>query len=167
MQLEAAEKAEKLTSALEQSDHWLEISESAVGLVQEMLSIHQSSSDPRLDQLIEEIASLRNQLTEATKMITSIREGIAGTSEQQPLEERIQQAVQIALRVVATLGTVDTGLERLTNRLGVTQNHVQEMHADVKWWILLAASGITLLSLWMAAGQVALFRLAWIGNRAA
>jgi uncharacterized coiled-coil DUF342 family protein len=171
LQLDAVGKVERLTSTLQQSDHLLEISESAMGLVQEMLSIRQSTSasteTASIDQLIEEIASLRNQLAEAITIVTRIRDGIADINEGKPLEERIEQAVQFALRVVATLGTLESSLQKLADRFGATQSHLRELNTDTKRWILVLTIGVTLLILWMAAGQVALCRVGWNGWRAA
>src|SRR5262245_2937946 len=79
--LNAAEKSERLASIIEQADNWLEVAESSVGLVQDMLSINASSGAPSettpIDQLLSEITSLRGQLAGATKIIADIHDRLA------------------------------------------------------------------------------------------
>jgi hypothetical protein len=118
-----------------------------------------------VDGLIEEIASFRSQLAEATEFVARIHERTAEASEEKSLEERIEQAVQLALRVVATLGSIDSRLEKFENRLSETQKNLQELKTKTHRWILVVTIGITLLMVWMAAGQVALCLLAWNGLR--
>ena len=118
-----------------------------------------------VDGLIEEIASFRSQLAEATECVARIHERTAETSEEKSLEERIEQAVQLALRVAATLGSIDSRLEKFENRLSETQKNLQGLKTKTRRWILVVTIGITLLMVWMAAGQVALCLLAWNGLR--
>jgi len=169
LQLNAAEKSERLASTLQQADVWLEVAESSVGLVREMLSIATSTSAPTdtasVDKLMEEIASLRGQLGEATEFVGRIHERITATGDDKSLDERIQQAVQLALRVVATLGSTDSRLGEFADRLSVSQSELQELHTRTQRRILWAASGVTLLIIWMAAGQIALCFLGWRGMR--
>jgi hypothetical protein len=115
LQLNAAEKSERLVSALQQADQWLEIAESSAGLVQGLLSIDISSSAPSeatlVDSLIEEFASLRGHMAEAIEAAASIHDRIAGTSDEKSAGERVEQAVQFTLRVVATVGSVNPRFE--------------------------------------------------------
>ena len=165
--LNAAEKAERLASSLQQVDHWLEVSESSVELVQQVLSMGRSTGAPMdtksVDGLIEEIASLRSRLAEATELVARIHGRTAEASEEKSLEEQVKQVVQLALRVVATLGSIGSRLEEFEGRLSETQRSVQGLKTGTLRWILGVGIGITLLLLWMAAGQVALCRLAWNG----
>jgi hypothetical protein len=169
LRLNAAEKTERLASTLQQADHWLEVSESSVELVQQALSMGSLAGAPMdttsVDGLIEEIASFRSQLAEATEFVARIHERTAEASEEKSLEERIEQAVQLALRVVATLGSIDSRLEKFENRLSETQKNLQGLKTKTRRWILVVTIGITLLMVWMAAGQVALCLLAWNGLR--
>jgi len=165
LRLNAAEKTERLASTLQQADHWLEVSESSVELVQQALSMGSLAGAPMdttsVDGLIEEIASFRSQLAEATEFVARIHERTAEASEEKSLEERIEQAVQLALRVVATLGSIDSRLEKFENRLSETQKNLHGLNTKTRRWILVVTIGITLFMVWMAAGQVALCRLAW------
>lgn len=169
LRLNAVEKTERLASTLQQADHWLDVSESSVGLVQDMLSIGASTNVPAVttsvDQLMEEIASLRGQLAEVLEFVNRIHDRVAEAGEEKSAEERTEQVVQIILRVVATLGTIDSRLEKTADRLLVTQGHFQELKTGTQWWIFVITIGVTLLILLMAAGQVALCRLFWTGFR--
>jgi hypothetical protein len=81
------------------------------------------------------------------------------------LEERVVEAVQLVLRAVATLSSIDSRLEKSAERLSVAQRHLQELKSQTQRWIFSATIVITLLLCWMAAGQGALGRLAWNGWR--
>jgi len=163
--LNAAEKSERLASIIEQADNWLEVAESSVGLVQDMLSINASSGAPSettpIDQLLSEITSLRGQLAGATKIIADIHDRLAEANDAPP--ERIEQLAQIALPVVATLGSVDSRLNNLSDRLSAAQSRLQDLKTRSWRWILMVTVAVTLLIVLMAAGQVALCRLAWVG----
>ena len=97
--------------------------------------------------------------------VTRIHERTTGASEKKSLGEKIEQAAQLAVRVAATLGLIDSRLKKLENRLLETQGYLQGLETRTLWWILVATVGITLLAVWMAAGQAALCLLAWTGLR--
>jgi hypothetical protein len=166
-QLNTGERTERLTSILQQADDWLEVGESSLGLIQGMLSIGTSTSvaaDTTLvDQLIEETASLRTQLAAAMEIVAGVHERLANASEENQSESPIEQTVPLALRAVATLGSMDRRLEKLAERISARQNQIQELKIATLRRILLVTTVVTLLFLWMAAGQVALCWLAWKG----
>jgi hypothetical protein len=80
-------------------------------------------------------------------------------SDEKPPEERIKQAAQLTLRVIASLGSLDSRLEEFAVRLSVAQNQLQGFKTGIKWRIQVATIGVTLLIVWMAVGQLALCRL--------
>ena len=106
------EKAERLADGLQQVDHWLEFSESSVQLVQQALELGNAAGAPvetdPAERLLEELASIRVRLTEATESVEGIRERTAEAGEERSLRERIDQAVRLALRVIATLSSIDS-----------------------------------------------------------
>ena len=165
LQLGIEEKTERLASALQQADHWLEVSESSVGLVQQTLSVVSLAGAPvdptAVDGLIEGLSSLRAQSAEATEFVTSIRDRTVKKSGERPLKGRIEQAAQLAVRVAATLGTMDSRLDKFTNRLSQTQEDLRELKAKTLRRIWLATFAVMLLILWMAAGQAALAFYGW------
>ena len=167
LNLNARERTERLASSLRQADDWLAVSVSSVDLVQEMLSMSASAGAPTdttlVDELRGQIESLRAQLAEATEFVGRIQERIAALSDGKSPEERIEQAVQFALRVVTTLGSIGPRLEKLADRFSVAASQLQEMKDRTQRYRLYLTMGITLLMIWMAAGQAALSRLAWNG----
>ncbi|NQT14634.1 MAG: hypothetical protein HQ582_17895 [Planctomycetes bacterium] len=169
LRLDVAERAERLGVALQQADHWLEVSESTVELAQKALSMGGATGAPvdttSLDRLIEEIASVRVQLAEVAEAVARIHERTTGASEEKSPGERIEQAAQLAVRVAATLGLIDSHLKKIENGLSEAQGNLQGLETRALRWILVATVGITLLAVWMATGQAALCPLAWNGLR--
>jgi uncharacterized membrane protein len=165
IELHAGENTQRLVSSLQQTDHWLDVSETTLGLVNEMLSIDGSTNAPAVTtmivQLLEEIGHLRGQITEVSESAHRIQERVVKMSEEKSAEERTQQVVQITVRVVATLGSIDSRLEKTTDRLSIAQSRLQELKTRAQRRIHAVAIGITLVILLMAAGQVTLCRLAW------
>lgn len=166
--LELAEKTQRLASGLEQADHWLELSQSSVELVAQALSLGSSAGAPvdaaAVDGLIEEIGSLRAQLATATDFVARLHKQ---TDDGESFGERIEQAAELALRVIATLGTVDSRLEAFGDAISGTQSDLRELKGKTLRWILIAKAGVALLIVWMAAGQVALGLLAYRALRSA
>jgi len=164
LELNVAEKSERLRAALQQADDSLEVAELSVGFVQDMLSINASTSAPSdstlVDRLMEELASLRAQLAEATGFVARLQDWSVDTNNERPTEERIGQAAPLALRVVAALASLEPRLTKFTENMSAAQSKVQNLKAKTQSWILVITIGVTLLILLMAAGQIALCRLA-------
>jgi hypothetical protein len=164
-QLGLEEKADQLASTLQRADHWLEVSESSVELVQQTLELGRSPGAPvesqLADRLLEELVSLRVQLTQAVDSVERIRRQTAEVGERGALKEGVDQAVRLTLRVIATLGSVDSRLGAFGNRLSETQTKAEKLKAKTLRWLRIAAVGVTLLMLWMAAGQISLCIHGW------
>ncbi len=64
------------------------------------------------------------------------------------------------MRVAATLSSLDIRFENLVDRLSAAQSELQQLKARTQHWLLVIPIGLSLIILWMTAGQVALFRLA-------
>ena len=167
--LDAGEKTERLLATLQQADHWLDVSESSLGLIQEMLaiagSIYAQDATALVGRLMEEIVSLRGQLAEVLETVTSLHERVTQASDEGSFGERGEQLLQLTLRIVATLGSIDSRLAKTEERVAVAQSRLQELKAGMQWWIRTITVGTSLLILLMAAGQIALCRLAWSGIR--
>jgi len=73
--------------------------------------------------------------------------------------------LRLALRVIATLSSIDTRLEEFASRLAATREDLPEAEATALRWILTAAAAATLALAWIAAGQAALCVVAWRGVR--
>jgi hypothetical protein len=170
-QRDADESLEQLGIALAQIELWLETSESSIRLVREVTTIDASTesagSATSLAALVEEMASLRGRVAEATATVAAIRDRVSEGVDERQRDERRKQAIELALRVTATLGAVDDRLQTLTNGLSAVQLELQRWSRSVQRWILLATIGATALIGWMAVGQMALCLVAWNGRRAA
>jgi hypothetical protein len=168
-QLNAQEKADRVSALLQQAGDWLEIAESSAGLVNELLSNLPRASEqadvPSLGRLIEEIAAARAQLAEAADVVARIRERIVAVGDEKSRQERIEQAAQLTVRVADTLGSLDSRLEKFGGRVSEVQDRLRELKTRTSWWIRVVTVGVTLLILLMAAGQFALCWLAWNGWR--
>jgi hypothetical protein len=169
LRLGAQERVQRLADILQQADGWLDVAQSSAGMVKEVLSAGGlttgPAATPTVDQLLEELASVRAQLAEATHAVANIGERIGADGEEKAVSQRVQQAARVAVRLAATLGLVDSRLEKFGDRISAAQNHLQELKARWQWWRQLASIGAALVILLMAAGQVALCRLAWNGIR--
>ncbi len=163
------EKAERLVSGLQQADHRLELTQSSLQFVQQALEAGSSlgapvQTDPA-DRLLGELASLRDQLTQAIEPVNRIRERALEVGEDGLREEGFNQVAQLAVRVNATLSSIDSRLENLAMRLTEIQTKTRNTKVQSMRWIRITAIGITLLFSWMAAGQGALCHLGWKGLR--
>jgi hypothetical protein len=165
LRLEVEEKAGRLASSLRQADHWLEFSQSSVQVVRQALELGNSTGAPvetdPADQLLEELASLRTQLTEATESVERIAARASEAGEEKSLKEGIHDGVRLALRVIATLGSIDSRLQGFAGRLSQAQAKSQDLKTRTQRWIRIATIGMTLLIAWMAAGQVSLCLHGW------
>ena len=164
-QLNLAEKSDKLRLVMQQADGWLELSASSAESVQQALSIVSALGAQIdtgiIDRAIDEIASLRVQLTEATDFVEKIQEQTTATLRDETLEERIPRAVQLTVRVIATLSSVDARLEKFATRLLETQKNLQALKIKTIRWIWVVTIAVAIMVAWMAAGQFALSWLVW------
>jgi hypothetical protein len=114
-----------------------------------------------IDRVIDEIASLRIQLAQATDFVEKLQGQTAATLGEETLEERIPRATQLAVRLIATLRSVDSRLTNFATRLSTTQKNLQALKTRTLGWIQFVTITAATLIMWMAAGQVALSYLAW------
>jgi hypothetical protein len=164
-QLNLAENSNKLRLAMQQADDWLELSASSAESVQQALSIVSALGAQIdtgiIDRVIDEIASLQVQLAEATEFVEYIQQQTAATLGGETFEERIPRAVQLTVRVIATLSSVDSRLEKFAARLLESQKNLQALKIKTIRWIWVVTIIIAMLITWMASGQVALSWFAW------
>jgi len=133
--LKIAEDSERLLLVIQHGGDWLEVSESSAKLAQEALELGNSLGaqidTQSVDGLIEEIASLRSQLGEVKQLVETIHERAVAMVEGEAQRERVEQSIQLTLRVAATLSSFDARFSRLVDRLSDTREHVQGMHRSV------------------------------------
>jgi hypothetical protein len=162
-------KTETLSKGLEQADLWLELSTTSIQNVEQVFELGNSLGAPvdptSLEPLIGKLANLRSQLSQATETVEGIHERAAEIAEGEPRKERIEQAVQLALRAVATLGEIDSRLGESVDRLSETQTKGQQLKSRTHSYIFATQIGAVLLIAWMAVGQVCLCRSGWQAYR--
>lgn len=165
--LQVVENSDKLRAGMQQAGAWLDVADSSARLAQQALEFATSLGaqiDTRsVDGLIDEIAALKRELGDATSLAENLREQAVALAEGQAPPDRGEQAVQLALRVAATLGTVDARLDRFGGKLSQAQQNMQALHSQTLSWISLATFVATVLIGWMGLGQLALCWVAWNG----
>jgi hypothetical protein len=167
--VQAAEKAAQVADSLQRADNLLEVAASLSKLVDHAFSLGAATDAPRdatsTGGLHGDIAAVRRRLDDAADDVARIRARIDALSDEESSAERIEQAAQIAVRLVASLDWMDFRLEKTAENLRATQTRLHEYTSRAQRWMSLATLGLSCVALLMALGQLALCRLAWIGGR--
>lgn len=165
--LDVEAKAEQIASGLQQTDDWLEFAESSLQFVERTLEVGRSSGvaveTDAVDKLIDEIATLRLQLGDLAEPVERIRQGAAAEDEEEAVDSKFKLLLDLTVRVIATLSSVDSRLESLAGQVASIQTRNRDLKAEARWWIGATSIGITLLLAWMAVGQASLCYLGWRG----
>ena len=163
--LDVEHKAERLAAGLQQVDRGLEISQSSLQVVRQALELGASSGAPLdtgpIERLLEELESLRAELTDAAETVERICARTAEAGEEKLFEIDMDQAARLVLRAMATVSSVDSRLGGFANRIVEVQTRVIEANSRSRRWLRIATILIVLLILWMAAGQYALCLYGW------
>jgi len=163
--LEIEEKAKQLVQGLRQADQWLEVSGESIQGIQQALELGKSLGAPvdvtLVDPLLENLGSLRSQLKQSTETVDTIRELAAEITEGDSREERIEQAIQLILRVAMTLTKLDSRLGESAERLSGIQSKAQHQKSKTHRRIMAAIICVLLLITWMGVGQVSLCLHGW------
>jgi hypothetical protein len=114
-----------------------------------------------VDRLLERLAAVRRQLTQSTETVEAIRESMAQLAEGEAQDERMTQVAQWVLRIIATLGEIDSRLGESANRLTDVQSQGQHLKSKTHFYIATAKICGILLIAWMAVGQIMLCRHGW------
>lgn len=158
--LQIEQKAVQLARGIEQLDQWMELSAASMQGLKQALELGSSIGAPLdpafFDPLLTRVETLRSQLSEVTGTVDGIRERAVALAAGKPFEERRNQAAQLAVRVLATFGQIDTRLGELAQQFSQTKMTAQRLHSRTHMAILVAQVAAILVLLWMAAGQVCL-----------
>jgi hypothetical protein len=162
---EVEQKAVRLVAGLQQADLWLESSGESIQRVQHAFVVGSSLGAPvdaeLVDPLLEQLGEVRGRLQQATETVDGIRERVTETAEEDGLDGRIDELAQLALRVVATLGEVDSRLGESVDKLEDAQTKAQQLEAKTRSYIVTMEICAVVLIAWMMAGQVCLCRYLW------
>ncbi len=163
--LDVEEKAERLVTGLQQAEVWLETSGASMQRVQQALVMGSSLGVPvdaeLVDPLLEQLGEIRGRLQQATETVDGIRERVTKTTEDEGLEERMDELAQLAVRVVATLSEVDSRLGKSAENVADVQTNAQQLGSKTHSYIVTMGICAVLLIAWMMAGQVSLCRHGW------
>jgi hypothetical protein len=161
---EVENKVERLALGLRQADVWLEMSGTSIQAVQQAFEL--ASADATVaDPLLERLTDVRGRLKQATETVEAIRDRVVQAAEGESLEERIRRLAELALRVVATLGEIDSRLGQFAERFVTAQARGQERKDRTHNYIVMGKVCALVLILWMAVGQVFLGRHGWTRYR--
>lgn len=163
--LQIEDRAEKLSLTLQQAGTCLDTSATLVRGVQQSLELASSLGIPAdatvVEAVPEKLLELKGRLQQATETVDRIRESVAAVTIEEPPEDRLARAIQLAAGVVATLGEIDTRLEGLADWLAQKRVAMEQQRARMHTYIVIAVILVLLLFAWWAAGQVALCVYGW------
>ena len=74
------------------------------------------------------------------------------------LADRAERFATVLARLLATFGNVDSRLEAFQDRLTASQANIKHVSSQTHFRMVAAAVVATLFLLWMAAGQLCLWR---------
>jgi hypothetical protein len=163
------DKAERLGAGLQEVNHYMERAATTVESVRQGLAVASyigaSRDQTIVDELYEQITSLRIQLQHVTDTVDGIRKGAAQIAAGELLPEQLNSLARLALRAVASLGEIDVRFGRAAERLSAVQTSSQELNSKALRWIVAGQVGAVLVFVWLAAGQAALCAFSWSRRR--
>ena len=165
-ELKVEERATRLSGGLQRADDWLVGAESSVTLWSQLIGdlgwtrIHDTS-----DGLLEAMSELRNRLAQIQTPVQELAELRAKADGAEKPAGKIARIRAVAGRVLLMVADVESRLENTKSRLVAMRETIRELEDSIGWWISIAATVISALILWMAAGQAALCYLGWPGRR--
>lgn len=169
VRLDVDSKAQRLAGLLDQADGWMETTEASVELVRRAIEVANKAGASvdagAVDQLLEDVQSLRSRLQGARELVDRLRDETGQDGEAGVVRQRLEQAAKLALRVIAALDIVQSRLRQFAARIEQTQRELQDVESRILARIRTAAILLTLLLLWMLVGQLALCRYGWSGVR--
>ena len=166
---ELVEKARTMQLQLEQVNDILLANDEALNLAKRGIEIANSlgsdSAETKIANLQQDIEKLQTQLEEVISNVDRVTQ-LLGSVQDEPDDQRdFVAAASFMLRIVATLDTVQEGFVELHARLERSRQQARTANGKATRWIHVGAWSMTLLLLWMLAGQFALVRLSWIGRK--
>lgn len=154
------DQSARIAAGLENVYQLLQMTQSSVALIAEgttmINSVGASLETERVDRLLEEIELTRGELQRLLQSVEDIQKRFADSEEEDIDQSRIEQITRITARMMATFTTFDDSLDATNDRIEVLQAQTSEAGVRLNRWINLVAIVLSLIILWMAAGQAAL-----------
>lgn len=162
--LELGEKSARMASALGEADRWLERMSWSAEWARQILVLARPDAAAVLGadmRVKDEIESLRQRLAQAGEWNDRLNRfaaggGMAGGTQ-------AQEAVQMALRLLATFSAADARLVELQIRVPEIREETRRVGMKTKRWVFGIATSLALVMVWLAAGQFALAGYGWKG----
>lgn len=162
--LQLDSKIEKLDGGLGELKLLLENStETLVGIGQSLelaASLGLPINPELLRPLLEGLESLLSEVQVAEEAVAGLRERREEDDSEASQDEWRQQALQLTARVLVTITGFEERLQNLQSRLQGTQLGLTTLRGAARRRLLGWAIVLTLLLVWMALGQIALWRSA-------
>jgi hypothetical protein len=163
--LDIQTKAERLSTGLETIDQYLELGQSLADSIHDtielagLLGIREDDSPQTA--LRERFEATRTRLHEATTTLVEIRRRVDDVADAGQMSERRQQAIQLSLRVIATVGNLDEHLADAANRIDEAQSWASDSKTKVRNWTIAGQIVASAILAWLGLGQASLCRQAY------
>jgi len=161
---EIESRVEKLAGHLQTAESWLGTSTESIQNVQGVLQLCNAAGVPvdpaSLEELLENITSLRSRLQQTEQTVDGIRAFMANKAGESG-EERFSGVTKFLGRILVTTDEIDTRLEESATRLSELQTDARQSKATTSAYILVTTIGCYVLLAWIAAGQAALCLWGW------
>jgi chromosome segregation ATPase len=164
---EIVERTQSLATTMEQAEEWIVFAEAIAKYLRDGAArwrVRTNVADV-LEHLAADLAELRVQASDVQQQVADFRGRIAQLNDEQTVAERVRQALELSLRIIATLTNLDHRLEKL--RTDLTAAHPQLAHAELtlQTWLRRAWLLVIAIICWIAAGQAALAYYGFRGCR--
>jgi hypothetical protein len=162
LQLET--RAEQLAGGLAQAEALLSTSSSTVQHVDQLLGLGQKAGLPLNTELVdgvsERISTLQTKVVDARQSAENLRLHFGSGDDDggESREERIEQLGKLAVSLVATFTQLEERAGDFAARTTETRRAIALLNAKTHSRLVSLAVLATLFLLWMAAGQVCLWR---------
>lgn len=162
LQLET--RAEQLAGRLDQAEALLSGFNSTVEHVTQLLALGEKAGLPIHAELVEglskRISTLQSKIAVARQTAKSLRRLVAGGNNDtgESKDTRLERVGKLAVTMTATFTQLNERISRFAARATETRETISRLNARVHSRILGVAVLATLFFLWMAMGQICLWR---------
>jgi hypothetical protein len=161
---EVETRVQQLAAGLQQAELMLELSHETVQNVRQALEVGDelgfTLNPDSVDPLLGRIADIKEDLRHAIDTAENLGQYFGEGRDDESTGKRAEQAATMAARVLATFGNVDSRLTSFRGQLTDAQNMIRQVSEKTQIRMVAVAVCATLLLLWMAAGQICLWRWA-------
>jgi chromosome segregation ATPase len=156
-------RAEQLTGGLDKAETLLNASNATVEHVAQLLQLGELAGLPLNQQLLdpvsEQIVLLQTRVAAAKQTADNLqRQVVSVENEDASSPTRVQQIRKLAVTLLATFSQLDQRVSDFAAQINETRDAATRMNTKIRSRLVSAAVVATLFLLWMAAGQICLWR---------